>query len=128
MQSMADHGDDWSAFMAANWTLHERIAAVTPNELARAVYVGTIRCVAELTVHAQTEEKEDAEEYLASRVAVHTQLVEAIISGDPDRTREAVEAHRGISVGSDTSEDAPELPLVPRRGLWPPDSDRRIQP
>ena len=65
---MAGHGDDWSAFMAANWALHERIAAVTPNGLARAVYVGTIRCVAELSVHAQTEEKEDAEEYLRARV------------------------------------------------------------
>ncbi|PKH38993.1 DNA-binding transcriptional regulator, FadR family [Nocardioides alpinus] len=119
MQSMADHGDDWSAFMAANWTLHERIAAVTPNELARAVYVGTIRCVAELTVHAQTEEKEDAEEYLASRVAVHTQLVEAIISGDLDRTRDAVEAHRGISVGADMVEEAPDRPSSPDAALVP---------
>lgn len=115
MQSMTDHGDDWSTFMAANWTLHERIAAVTPNELARAVYVGTIRCVAELSVHAQTEEKQDAADYLASRVAVHTQLVEAIISKDPERTREAVEAHRGISVGSRTGEVLPSLDsaLVP---------------
>ena len=108
MRTMEAHGNDWSAFMASNWLLHERIADVTPNELARAVYVGTIRCVAELSVHARTEEKADAAEYLASRVAVHSELVEAIISGDSDRTRLAVEAHRGISVGSEMSEGAPE--------------------
>ncbi len=101
MKVMAAHGNDLPSFLAANWSLHERIADVTPNELARGVYVGTIRCVAELAVHAETEEKDNADGYLASRVAVHDELVEAIVSGDFDRTRAAVEAHRGISVGAD---------------------------
>ena len=100
MSAMEAHGDDLTAFLAANWSLHERIAAVTPNELARGVYVGTIRCVAELAVHAETDEKEDAAGYLASRVAVHAELVDAILARDLDRTRAAVEAHRGISVGA----------------------------
>lgn len=108
MVSMAAHDNDWAAFMAANWSLHERIAAITPNELARAVYVGTIRCVAELSVHAQTAEMDDAVDYLASRVEVHAQLVDAIVSGDAERTRTAVEAHRGISVGS-SPDGLPEL-------------------
>jgi len=103
MADMEAHGDDLAAFLGANWRLHERIAAVTPNELARGVYVGTIRCVAELAVHAETEEKDDAGEYLASRVAVHAELVEAIVAGDLDRTREAVEAHRGITTGAPDS-------------------------
>lgn len=107
MATMEAHGDDWAAFLDANWALHERIAAVTPNDLARGVYVGTIRCVAELAVHSGTEQKDDAADYLASRVAVHAQLVDAIVSGDLDRTREAVEAHRGISVGADTLEGRP---------------------
>ena len=62
MGVMQAHGADWTAFMAANWSLHERIAAITPNSLARGVYVGTIRCVAELPVHAQTDNDEDAAE------------------------------------------------------------------
>lgn len=103
MRDMEAHGDDLGAFLAANWMLHERIAAVTPNELARGVYVGTIRCVAELAVHAETEEKDDAGEYLATRVAVHAELVEAIVSGDLERTRAAVEAHRGITTGAPDS-------------------------
>jgi DNA-binding FadR family transcriptional regulator len=104
MSTMAAHGDDWPTFMAANWSLHERIAAITPNDLARGVYVGTIRCVAELAVHPETDRNDDAAEYLATRVAVHAELVDAIVSGDLDRTREAVEAHRGVAVGAEAIE------------------------
>lgn len=103
MGDMEAHGDHWAAFLASNWSLHERIAAITPNDLARGVYVGTIRCVAELAVPAGTEQKDDAAEYLALRVAVHAELVDAIVSGDLERTRKAVEAHRGVSVGSDAA-------------------------
>jgi len=101
MGDMEAHGDDWAAFLAFNWSLHERIAAITPNDLARGVYVGTIRCVAELAVPAGTEQQDDAADYLALRVAVHAELVDAIVAGDLERTRKAVEAHRGISLGSD---------------------------
>lgn len=100
MGAMQAVGADWSAFMAANWSLHERIAAITPNSLARGVYLATIRCVAELPVHPQTD-NDDAASYLSERTAIHAQLVDAIASGDPDQTRVAVEAHRGISIGSD---------------------------
>ena len=100
MKNMKAHSDDWAAFMVANWSLHERIADITHNDLARGVYVGTIRCVAELSVRPDAEAV-DADKYLNLRVKVHQQLVDAIISGDQDRTREAVGAHRGIAVGSD---------------------------
>ena len=106
MTVMRECGEDWTAFMASNWALHERIAMITPNDLARGVYVGTIRCVAELPVHPETDEKDDAAEYLALRIARHAQLVDAIVSGDPALTRDAVEAHRGIAVGSENSENA----------------------
>ena len=100
MEAMASSGKDWDAFMASNWALHERIAAITPNELASGVYLGTIRCVAELAVRAETSEQDDAENYLGLRVAIHSELVAAIISGDEARTTRAVEAHRGITVGA----------------------------
>lgn len=100
MGAMAVAGGDWSSFMAANWLLHERIAAITPNDLARGVYVGTIRCVAELSVYAGTEEDGDdaAADYLGTRVAIHAQLIDAIVSGDAEHTRQAVDAHRGIAI------------------------------
>jgi len=100
MSAMQAVGADWSAFMAANWSLHERIAAITPNSLARGIYLATISAVAELPVHPQTDNDEDAANYLSERTAIHAQLVEAIASGDADHTRAAVDAHRGISIGS----------------------------
>lgn len=103
MKAMQATGTDWTAFMAANWVLHERIAAITPNSLARSVYLATIRCVAELPVHPQTDDDDDAAQYLGERTAIHAQLVEAIASGDPVKTRVAVDAHRGIAIGSSLS-------------------------
>src|SRR5919199_1123851 len=32
----------WDGFMRANWALHERIAAISPNAMARAVYTSTL--------------------------------------------------------------------------------------
>src|SRR4029077_12976111 len=62
------------------------------------VYLATIRGIAELSVRAQTDI--DAVDYLALRAAIHAELVDAIASGDLERTRQAVDAHRGVSIGS----------------------------
>lgn len=104
--AMQNVGENWSAFMATNWSLHERIAAITPNNLARGVYLATIRCVAELPVSAETDD--DIGEYLQERTAIHLLLVEAIASADPDRTRVAVDKHRGITAGSAMNRERPE--------------------
>lgn len=105
VDEMKATGDDWAAFLGANWSLHERIAAITPNDLARGIYVGTIRCVADLSVRAEAQ-VDSAEDYLGSRVAIHAQLVDAIVAGDLEQTRAAVEAHRGISVSSEGVENS----------------------
>lgn len=95
LDAMRRAGDDLEQFLHANWTLHERIAAVTPNELARAMYVGMLRCIAELSVRADREAASTPPEYLAQRMATHEELVAAIRSGDAERARAAVAAHRG---------------------------------
>lgn len=113
LSAMQGAGSDWTAFMAANWSLHERIAAITPNSLASGVYLATIRAVAELPVRAQTDI--DAADYLALRTAIHAELVDAIASGDLEQTRQAVDAHRGISIGSGgVFNVAKELALIER--------------
>ncbi|MBJ7595475.1 MAG: FCD domain-containing protein, partial [Candidatus Dormibacteraeota bacterium] len=88
-----DH--DLEQFLHANWSLHERIAAVTPNDLARAMYVALIRCVAELSVRADPETSSTSGDYLAERMVVHEKLVAAIRLGDEERVKAAVAAHRG---------------------------------
>ncbi|WP_245642037.1 FadR/GntR family transcriptional regulator [Nonomuraea candida] len=109
---------DTDGFMRANWALHERIAEITPNPLAKAVYLAMTRCISDLSAHAtsdaharpapggdhgDSDEKDgdekdggekDGGDYLRHRLEVHAELVEAIAAGDPERTAAAVERHR----------------------------------
>ncbi len=92
---MRRSGDDLESFLHANWSLHERIAAVTPNDLARAMYVALVRCIAELSVRADPETSSTSSDYLADRMVKHEELVAAIRLGDEERVRAAVAAHAG---------------------------------
>ncbi|MFD0689665.1 FadR/GntR family transcriptional regulator [Actinomadura fibrosa] len=83
-------------FMRANWALHERIAEITRNHLARAVYLSMTHCIADLATHADPDQDERPEGYLERRVEIHTELVEAIAAGDIERTAAATERHRGL--------------------------------
>jgi DNA-binding FadR family transcriptional regulator len=87
--------EDWPAFMGLNWALHERIAAISPNAMARAVYVGTLGHVN--TSSASYADGIDLRAYRRERHHVHVELVKAIVSGDEDRVRAAVDRHRSSS-------------------------------
>ncbi|WNV82968.1 FCD domain-containing protein [Umezawaea sp. Da 62-37] len=87
--------DDLESFLRSNWSLHERIADITPNDLARAMYVALIRTVAELSVRADPGTSSSSQGYLGERLSVHEELVEAIRSRDEDRVRAALVVHRG---------------------------------
>jgi GntR family transcriptional repressor for pyruvate dehydrogenase complex len=84
-------------FMPANWALHERIAQITTNGLAQAVYLGMLRCIAELSVGAQTDARTEPASYLAHRLQVHEDIVTAIVEGDVKRTKEAVGRHQALA-------------------------------
>ena len=88
-------GDDLEHFLHANWALHERIAEITPNHLARATYTGMMRCIEELSVRADSETASTPSDYLAQRWYVHEKLVAAIRLGDQELARVAIAAHRG---------------------------------
>ncbi|WP_329410632.1 FCD domain-containing protein [Nocardia vinacea] len=77
-KAVADH----RAFVRANWALHERIAAITPNELARGFYLAALRCVEDLSIDMTIEELERPTTYLQKRLAVHVELVDAIAAGE----------------------------------------------
>jgi GntR family transcriptional repressor for pyruvate dehydrogenase complex len=97
LESMRRAGDGLEQFLRTNWSLHERIAAITPNHLARAMYLGTMRCIEELSVRADPESASTPDDYLTRRLDVHERLVAAIRQGDRDRVRAAIVAHRGDS-------------------------------
>ncbi|MBA4863112.1 FadR family transcriptional regulator [Streptomyces sp. PSKA54] len=81
---------DWDAFMRANWALHERIAQLCPNTMARAVYLGTLGHLTSSTARAADR---DADAYRARRLRIHADLVEAIAAGDETAVRAAVARH-----------------------------------
>ncbi|MEW9552227.1 FadR/GntR family transcriptional regulator [Nonomuraea sp. NPDC050783] len=88
---------DWDAFMRANWALHERIAAISPNAMARAVYTGTLGHLGAASPHLSddggTGDGTAAAGYRAGRYQVHADLVEAIAAGDEAAVRAAVARH-----------------------------------
>jgi DNA-binding FadR family transcriptional regulator len=99
LELMRRSNGDLEDFLRTNWSLHERIAAITPNDLARAMYVALVRCIADLSVRAETQSAAASDDYLAGRLAVHEQLVEAIRLGDAELVKAAVAAHRGDGTG-----------------------------
>ncbi|MFI6181669.1 FadR/GntR family transcriptional regulator [Nonomuraea sp. NPDC051191] len=80
----------WDAFVRANWALHERIAAISPNAMARAVYTGT---VGHLGATSPSPDDAAGAGYREQRYQVHADLVEAIAAGDENAVRAAVARH-----------------------------------
>jgi len=86
-------------FLLANWDLHERIALISPNQTASALYLSMTRFVREHAVAATHDEApETASEWLDLRVETHRELVDAIVAGDPARVKQAVDKHAGLLV------------------------------
>lgn len=85
------------AFLAANFSLHRRIAEITPNSIASSVYSLTLEVVADAPVVGMIDSVEDMASYMEGRVQIHDELVAAIIDKDVARTRRAVHAHHGLT-------------------------------
>lgn len=90
--SSASHSD----FMRANWRLHERIAAITPNAMASAIYLGTLGHISTATSAFDADDSTWAD-YFAARSAIHERLVAAIIAGDDAAVAAAVQEHNTTS-------------------------------
>ncbi|GAA2206606.1 FCD domain-containing protein [Nonomuraea monospora] len=82
---------DWDAFMRANWALHERIAGISPNAMARAVYTGTLGHLG--AASSRLDDDPAAADYRVGRYQVHADLVAAIAAGDETAVRAAVARH-----------------------------------
>ena len=87
-----ERAESWNHFMQANWRLHERIATICPNTMARAVYVGTLGHFS-ASAARYAEDGRSAAEYRTERQRVHVDLVDAIAAGDDAGVRAAVLRH-----------------------------------
>lgn len=86
---------DWDGLLRANWTLHERIAAIAPNAMARAIYVSTLGPLQRAT--SQFDCEHPAEEYRNQRIEIHSGLVESIAAGDEAAVRQFVVLHNAAN-------------------------------
>lgn len=88
-----EEGEAWEDFVHANWALHERIASICPNAMARAVYVGTLGHLATTSPHFDGI----SEDYRDRRYRLHVELVDAIAAGDESGLRDIVARHNTSS-------------------------------
>ncbi|MFD5226335.1 FadR/GntR family transcriptional regulator [Microbacterium sp. NPDC058342] len=73
------------------WTLHARIARITPNELLRSLYTNLVEYIL-------VEELQDATApSTPERLQTHLDFADAVIDRDHDLAASAVERHRGSS-------------------------------
>lgn len=82
--------DDPKRFHACMVSLHTRIGAVSPNPVLRTIYASLYHWVHEVS---HVESLPTDPEYVTARMAVHQELVEAIIAGDADSAEAAGIAH-----------------------------------
>ncbi|MCO4252125.1 FCD domain-containing protein [Pseudarthrobacter sp. MDT3-9] len=86
-----------TGFLLANWDLHERIALISPNQTASALYLSMTRFVRDQAVTATHDEDPKSETSgLQVRFEIHEELVAAIIAGDVPRVKKATEKHAGL--------------------------------
>lgn len=93
--AMAEARDrsDATAFMAANWHLHELLAQVNPSPLLRTMYLALLDVIRSQVVDVHAAGGHTTEELLGIRYQVHAALVDAIAEGDPGRLRRAITEH-----------------------------------
>ena len=90
-QSAAD--EDVSTFLRTNWELHAAIARTSPSRLLRSVYLSLLDVLASHTVSVEPAAGRTVSEVLAARLALHSDLVEALADRDAPRAKELIAAH-----------------------------------
>jgi len=101
---------DSIGFVQANWSLHARIAAVSPNPMLRSLYVNLLDRIESHTLAVLPYGTEPIPAYLAERHALHTAIIDAIEARDRARALTLVADHN-------TSNPPPtaSAPAKPRR-------------
>ncbi|MEC3993763.1 FCD domain-containing protein [Actinacidiphila sp. DG2A-62] len=103
--------EDPVAFVHANWRLHARIAAISPNPLLRSLYSSLLDLIESHTLAVQPFGDRPLGEYIADRHRLHGALVDALDRRDRAEALRLVHAHNT----SPEAADAPpaRLPAQP---------------
>jgi DNA-binding FadR family transcriptional regulator len=101
MQNAAELGDA-DAFVRANWQLHARIAAVSPNALLRSLYLGLLHVIEQHTLAVEPDGENSLVEHIRDRCRLHAALIDALDKRDRDAALRLITAHattRGPALG-----------------------------
>ena len=85
--------DDPAQFLKLNWELHRRLAGVARNQPLKTLYLTLLDFVESQLADVRGDEAFDPRKNLA----VHRELIEAIVAGEPKRLRRAIDAHTPIA-------------------------------
>ena len=92
MREAADQLDP-IGFIRANWGLHTRIAAVSPNVMMRSLYVSLLDLIESHTLSVLPVSSGPLPDYVAQRYRLHARLVEAIAERDGQLARHLISEH-----------------------------------
>lgn len=84
---------DPAGFVHANWSLHARIAAVSPHAVLRALYVNLLDQIESHTLAVLPVGEQPLPDYIAERYALHAAIVDALDDRDRERALSLIAEH-----------------------------------
>jgi DNA-binding FadR family transcriptional regulator len=73
---------DGTAFIRANWSLHARIAEISPSAVLRSFYLNLLEITDSHLLAVQPVDDQPLDDYIQSRYELHVALVDAIAAHD----------------------------------------------
>ncbi|MCS0599721.1 FCD domain-containing protein [Streptomyces sp. LP11] len=81
------------AFVHANWKLHARIAAISPNSLLRSLYDNLLDLIETHTLDVLPASDQPLADYIAERHQLHRDLVDALDARDRETALRLIHEH-----------------------------------
>ena len=90
----AAEAEDATAFARANWRLHARISATSPQPLLRSLYTGLLELIEAHTIKVVPDGVRPLPSVLRERHRLHADIVDAIARHDRDAAMRLIHEHR----------------------------------
>jgi len=91
--SVAIEQHDPTRFVHANWSLHARIAAISPHAMLRSLYINLLDQIESHTLAVLPGNEQPLPEYIASRHALHVAIIDALENRDHDVALSLIAQH-----------------------------------
>lgn len=89
---------DLAAFVHANWSLHARIAAVSPHAILRSLYLNLLDQIESHALALLPSRDQPPPDYIAARHALHAAIIDALEFRDRERALNLIAQHHDSDV------------------------------